>query len=65
MQKQPPEESYKKAVLKNFPMSSVLDSLFNSEYCEIFQSTYFEEQLRTVASKNVHETSYYDETEKH
>ena len=32
---------YKKAVL------------FNSEYCEIFKSTYFEEHLRTAASENV------------
>ena len=40
-------------------------SLFNSEYCEIFQRTYFEEHLRAAASGNVHETSDYDETEKH
>ena len=31
----------------------VLESLFNSEYCEIFKSTYFEEHLRTPASENV------------
>ena len=31
----------------------VLESLFNSEYCEIFQSTYFEEHLQTTASENV------------
>ena len=31
----------------------VLESLFNSEYCEIFKSTYFEERLRTAASENV------------
>ena len=26
---------------------------FNSEYCEIFKSTFFEENLSTTASKNV------------
>ena len=31
----------------------VLESLFNSEYCEIFKSTYFEEHLRITASENV------------
>ena len=31
----------------------VLESLFNSEYCEIFKGTYFEEHLRTAASENV------------
>ena len=31
----------------------VLESLFNSEYCEIFKSTYFEEHLRTAATENV------------
>ena len=31
----------------------VLESLFDSEYCEIFQSTYFEEHLQTAASENV------------
>ena len=31
----------------------VLESLFDSEYCEIFKSTYFEEHLRTAASENV------------
>ena len=40
IQKQPPEVFYKKAVV-------------NSEYCEIFESTYFEEHLRTAASENV------------
>ena len=29
------------------------ESLFNSEDCEIFKSTYFEEHLRTAASENV------------
>ena len=37
--------SYKKTL--------VLESLFNPEYCEIFQSTYFEEHLETAASENV------------
>ena len=31
----------------------MLESLFNSEYCEIFNSTYFGEHLRTAASENV------------
>ena len=31
----------------------VLESLFSSEYCEIFKGTYFEEPLRTAASENV------------
>ena len=31
----------------------VLESLFNSEYCEIFKSTYFEEHLRTAASEDM------------
>ena len=31
----------------------MLESLFNSEYWEIFQSTYFEKHLRTAASENV------------
>ena len=31
----------------------LLESLFSSEYCEIYKSTYFEEHLRTAASENV------------
>ena len=31
----------------------VLESHFNSEYCEIFKSTYFEEHLRTDAFENM------------
>ena len=31
----------------------MLESLFNSEYFDIFKSTYFEEHLRTAASQNV------------
>ena len=66
-QKQSPECSIKKVVLKNFvniqSETSVLESLFNigSEtllkrqvfscvYCEIFENTYFHEQLQTDAS---------------
>ena len=51
---------YKKSVLlKSLQYSHdgqetpVLEPLFNSEYCEIFKSTYFEEHLRTAASENV------------
>ena len=29
------------------------ESVFNTEYCEIFQSPYFEEHLQTAASENV------------
>ena len=31
----------------------VLESHFNSDYSEIFQSTYFEEHLQTATSGNV------------
>ena len=51
MQKQPPEKFWKKLFLKfrNIRRKTpVLETLFNSEYCEIFQSTYYEEHLRTV-----------------
>ena len=51
---------YKKAVLLKTSQFSqyeqkkpVLESLFNSEYCEIFKSTYFEERLQTAASEDV------------
>ena len=37
----------------SYRKTTVLKSLFNSEYCEIFKSTYFEEHLRTAASENV------------
>ena len=33
--------------------TSVLESLFDSEYCEILKSTYFEERLQMAASENV------------
>ena len=54
---QPPEVLYKKAVLKISQYilreTIVLEYLFNSEYCEVFESTYFEEHLRTTASEYV------------
>ena len=31
----------------------VSGSLFNFDYCEIFQNTYFEEHVQTAASENV------------
>ena len=37
----------------SYRKTPVLESLFNSEYCEIFKSTYFEEHLYTFASENV------------
>ena len=37
----------------SYGKTPVLESLFNTEYCEIFKSTYFEEHLRTAASENV------------
>ena len=40
----------KKAIFTKTPL---LESLFNSDYYEIFKSTYFEEHLRTAASENV------------
>ena len=33
--------------------ASQLESAYNSEYCEIFKSTYFEEHLPTAAPENV------------
>ena len=54
---QPPEVLYKKAVLKISQYilreTIVLEYLFNLEYCEVFESTYFEEHLRTTASEYV------------
>ena len=54
---QPPEVFYKNAVVKNavaiFTETSLFESLFNSKYCEIFKSTYFEEHARTAASESV------------
>ena len=37
----------------SYRKTPVLESLFNSEYCEVFKNTYFEEHLRTAASENV------------
>ena len=37
----------------SYRKTPVLESLFNFEYWEIFQSTYFEKHLQTAASKNV------------
>ena len=33
--------------------TSLLESHFNSQFCKIFQSTFFEEHLQTAASENV------------
>ena len=37
----------------SYRKTPVLESLFNSEYCEIFKNTYFEEYLRMAASEIV------------
>ena len=37
----------------SYRKTPVLESLFHSEYCEIFQTIYFEEHLQTAASENV------------
>ena len=66
MQKQPPKVIFKKTVVKKlaiFKKTPLLESLFNSKYCEIFKINYFEEHLRKAASENVFMKSY-DETEK-
>ena len=34
-------------------MLPVLESLFNSEYCEVLNITFFEKHLRTAASEDV------------
>ena len=51
---------YKKAVLlktlkysQDRQENTCVKSLFNSEYCKIFDSSYFEEYLQTAASENV------------
>ena len=63
MQKQPPKKFSKKLFIKSFAIFSGntcvgarLKSVLNSEHCEIFYSTYFEEHLRTAASENSRET---------
>ena len=40
-------------VAASYRKAPVLESLFSSEYCEIFKSTYFEEHIRAAASENV------------
>ena len=40
-------------VVASYRRTPVLEFLFNSEYCEIFKSTYFEEHLHTAVSENV------------
>ena len=66
MQKQPPEVFYKETVVKKIGnihrKKPLLESFFNSKYCEIFKSSYFEEHLRTAASEDVFMKPY--ETEK-
>ena len=34
-------------------LTPVLETVFDSEYCEICKSTYFKEHQRTAASENV------------
>ena len=63
MQKQPPEMFYKKTDFKKLTIftekNPLLESLFNSKYCEIFKSSYFEEHQRTAASENVFMRPYH------
>ena len=40
-------------VAASYRKTPVLESVFNSEYCEMLKITYFEEHLRTTASENV------------
>ena len=40
-------------VAASYRKTPLLESLFNSEYCKIFKSTYFEEHLRTASSENM------------
>ena len=40
-------------VAASYRTTPVLESLSNSEYCEIFKKTYFEEHLRTAVSEHV------------
>ena len=37
----------------SYMKTSVLGSLFNSDYCKSFKRTYFEEHLATAASENM------------
>ena len=41
----------------------VLEYFFNSEYCEIFQKTYFEEHWQMTASENVFIKNIHNENE--
>ena len=50
----PQEVFYKKTIVKNLAIKRpLLESLFNSEDCKIFNGTYFEEHMQTAVSKNV------------
>ena len=40
-------------VASSYRKTPVLESVFNSEYCEMLKITFFEEHLRTAASENV------------
>ena len=56
MQKQPPElfsKNFSQKLPNIHRKPPVLESPFNSEYCEILKSAYFKEHLRMVASENV------------
>ena len=37
----------------SFEKTPVLESLFNSEYCELFKNIYFEEHLHATASEKM------------
>ena len=53
LQKRTPFFSEDLLVAASYRKTPVLESLFNSEFCEISKSTYFEEHLRTTASENL------------
>ena len=70
IQKQPYELFNKKAVLRNFAIFKgqtqkhlYWSTLFNSEYCKTFKSTYFEKHRWMPPSENMF-MKPYDETEK-
>ena len=51
------EHHFKEHLLVSASKTPVLESLFNSKYCEIFKNTYFEENLeRLPLRKFVQET---------
>ena len=72
VQKQPPEVSYKKGVLKNFAKFTgkhLRRSLFfnkekkpryRCEFCEIFKNTIFTKHLRTAASLSTKSTLHFN-----